>query len=299
MKSQNNNFASEDDKESVECGMTLIGIFGLQDPLREGVPQAVLQCHRSGINVRMVTGDNLETAIAISKNANIIPNNADPEKGFVCMTGKKFREMVGGLITVDHETEKDDDGNPVKVDKVKNQDVFDRITKDLRVLGRSSPDDKYLLVTGLKDQGSVVAVTGDGTNDAPALAKADVGFAMGSEEASKVARKASDIVLMDDNFCSIQTAIKYGRNVYDNVKKFLQFQLTVNVVALFIVFAGSVIFAEETLTSVQMLWVNLIMDTFAALALATEPPKDSLLDRAPQKRDEHIVDGAMWRNIFS
>jgi Ca2+ transporting ATPase len=228
----------------------------------------------------MVTGDNIDTAISISRDAHIIPQGMDGEKGYTCMTGKQFREAVGGLIQVDHPEDKDDEGNPVKIDKVKDQLTFDKITKELRVLARSSPEDKYLLVTGLRDQEKVVAVTGDGTNDAPALSKADVGFSMGIS-GTDVAKKASDIVLIDDNFCSILTAIKYGRNVYDNVKKFLQFQLTVNVVALFIVFAGSVIFAEETLTTVQMLWVNLIMDTFAALALATEPPKDTLLDRAP------------------
>ncbi len=150
----------------------------------------------------------------------------------------------------------------------------------MKVLARSSPEDKYLLVTGLIAQGKVVAVTGDGTNDAPALKKADVGFAMGIS-GTDVAKSACDIVLTDDNFCSVLTAVKYGRNVYDNVRKFLQFQLTVNIVALFIVFAGSVIFADPPLTSVQMLWVNLIMDTFAALALATEPPNDALLDRHP------------------
>jgi len=127
--------------------------------------------------------------------------------------------------------------------------VFDKITKHLKVLARSSPEDKYLLVTGLKYQGQVVAVTGDGTNDAPALAKADVGFSMGIS-GTDVAKNACDIVLTDDNFCSVLTAVRYGRNIYDNVRKFLQFQLTVNVVALFIVFAGSVIFADPPLTSV-------------------------------------------------
>ena len=169
----------------------------------------------------MCTGDILETAIAISRNANIISKDCDAERGYLCMTGKQFSQAVGGLETVDDPDNKDDEGNPIKIDKVKDMVMFEKIAKDLRVLARSSPEDKYLLVTGLRAMGRVVAVTGDGTNDAPALSKADVGFSMGSENASKVARKASDIVLMDDNFCSIQTAIKYGRNVYDNVKKFL------------------------------------------------------------------------------
>lgn len=143
-------------------------------------------------------------------------------------------------------------------------------------MARSSPEDKYTLVTGLKQLGKVVAVTGDGTNDAPALKKADVGFAMGIA-GTEVAKDASDIVLLDDNFASIETAILWGRNIYQNVRKFLQFQLTVNVVALFIVFIGSVVLRDPPLTSVQMLWVNLIMDTCGALALATEPPGPELL----------------------
>lgn len=175
--------------------------------------------------------------------------------------------------------------------------MFEKIASQLQVMARCRPNDKYVLATGLRQLGHVVAMTGDGQNDAPALTKADVGFAMGIC-GSDAAKNASDIVIMDDNFASIITAIKYGRNVYDCVRKFLQFQITVNVVAMFIVFSGAVIFTEPPLNSVQMLWVNLIMDTFAALALATEPPNQALLERKPHSRDAMIVSAVMWRNII-
>lgn len=292
LEQRHNNFQSEADREAVESDLVMVGIFGLMDPLRPGIKDAVAQCHKSGINVRMVTGDNLDTAIAISREAGII-TDADlrqNEDGYLCMTGKAFREMVGGIVSKV-------DGEGTRVDNVGNKRAFREVTKKLKVLARSSPEDKYLLVTGLKDEGSVVAVTGDGTNDAPALNKADVGFAMGLS-GTDVAKNASDIVLTDDNFCSVLTAVRYGRNIYDSVRKFLQFQITVNLVALFIVFAGAIIFTDTPFTAVQMLWVNLIMDTFAALALATEPPSPELLDRQPVSRFEKIVNATMWRNII-
>lgn len=155
-----------------------------------------------------------------------------------------------------------------------------------------------MLVHGLIEIGRTVAVTGDGTNDAPALHRSDVGFAMGIT-GTDVAKNAADIQLLDDDFCSILSAVKYGRSTFDNIRKFLQFQMTVNVVALFIVFSGSLIFDDAPLTSVQMLWVNLIMDTLAALSLATEPPNDGIVEnRKPESRDAMIINGTMWRNIL-
>lgn len=162
------------------------------------------------------------------------------------------------------------------------------MTKELCVLARSSPEDKFKLVTGLKQLEKCVAVTGDGTNDAPALRAAHVGLAM-NLVGTDVAKEAADIMLLDDNFVSIITAVKWGRNIYDSIRKFIQFQLTVNIVALILCFLGSVILNKSPLTSVQMLWVNLIMDTFAALALATEPPSDEVLKRDPVSTNEYIV----------
>jgi len=181
--------------------------------------------------------------------------------------------------------------------QVKDLDAFKAIERQLRVLARSSPEDKYILVTGLKQLENVVAVTGDGTNDAPALKKADIGFAMGIE-GTEVAKEASGIIILDDNFKSIITAVKWGRNIFDCVRKFLQFQLTVNVVAMFMVFLGGVVLRESPFTPIQMLWVNLIMDTFASLALATEPPSEELLERKPYGRHEKMVTPVMWRNII-
>lgn len=165
------------------------------------------------------------------------------------------------------------------------------------MLARSRPEDKYLLVTGIKEMGDVVAVTGDGTNDAPALKKADVGFAMGIT-GTDVAKHAADIIILDDNFATIVKACMWGRNIYDNIRRFLQFQLTVNVNALISAFIGSCILRESPLQPIQLLWVNLIMDSLASLALATEPPKITLLDRPPYSKDEYIISRKMVKHIL-
>lgn len=167
----------------------------------------------------------------------------------------------------------------------------------MKVMARSRPEDKYLMVTGLRQMGCTVAVTGDGTNDAPALKKADVGFAMG-KTGTDTCKMAADILITDDNFSSIVKACMWGRNVYDNIKRFLQFQLTVNVGACIITFVGATIGKESPLQAIQLLWVNLIMDSLASLALATEMPKPQLLLRAPQNRDDYIVSRKMIKHIL-
>jgi len=171
-----------------------------------------------------------------------------------------------------------------------------QVRQKLKVLARSRPNDKYIMVAGLRQLGDIVAVTGDGTNDAPALKKADVGFAM--KTGTQVAHSASDIIIQDDNFASIVKACKWGRNVYDNIRRFLQFQLTVNVVALITSFIGSVIMWESPLQAIQLLWVNLIMDSLASLALATELPKDDLLQRPPYRKKEYIISQKMVKHIL-
>ena len=270
LKEQNNGFSSESDREALETDLTLVGIYALQDPLRDEIIPSVEICHRAGVNVRMVTGDNLDTAKAIALEAGLLdPRNANLE--YACMDGKTFREACGGLKKIET-------GNDLLREEIVNKDIFKIIAKRLQVLGRSTPEDKYMLVTGLRDLGAVVAVTGDGTNDAPALKKADVGFAMGIT-GTEVAKEAADIILLDDNFASIVTAIKWGRNIYSNVRKFLQFQLVINIVAIVLMIVSAIALPPNSppLNTVEMLWVNLLMDTFAALALATEDPNINLL----------------------
>ena len=191
----------------------------------------------------------------------------------------------------------DKDKKGIKKDAIKNMDNFKKLTKNLLILARAQPLHKYALVLGLKSLGNIVAVTGDGTNDAPALSKSDVGFAM--IDGTDISKDASDIVILDNNFSSIVTAIIYGRAIYENIRKFLQFQLTVNFCACFLVFICSCIGNETPLTSIQMLWVNLIMDSLGSLALATEPPYEALLQRYPTKRNESIINSTMWKHILS
>lgn len=271
----------------LECesrGITFIGILGIMDVIRPEVPKAVEDCRIAGIEVKMVTGDNKITARAIAKTCGIITTEETGDFAeYQVMLGKDFFDYVGGYTVT-----KDKDGNSVY--SVTNGERFTRIHKHIQVLARSRPEDKLTMVVGLRERGNIVAVTGDGTNDAPSLSKANVGFAMGLA-GTEIAKQAAAILLTDDNFTSIISAVKWGRNIYDSIRKFLQFQLTVNVVAVMITFISAIFTKEAVLSAVQMLWVriilfansqvNLIMDTLASLALATEPPTPELLLRKP------------------
>ncbi|XP_062870932.1 plasma membrane calcium-transporting ATPase 3b isoform X1 [Trichomycterus rosablanca] len=269
-----------ENEADIVTDLTCIAVVGIEDPVRPEVPEAIRKCQKAGITVRMVTGDNINTARAIAAKCGII----QPGDDFLCIEGKDFNRRI-----------RNEKGEI-------EQERIDKIWPKLRVLARSSPTDKHTLVKGIIDstaleQRQVVAVTGDGTNDGPALKKADVGFAMGIA-GTDVAKEASDIILTDDNFSSIVKAVMWGRNVYDSISKFLQFQLTVNVVAVIVAFTGACITQDSPLKAVQMLWVNLIMDTFASLALATEPPTEALLLRKPYGRNNPLISLTMMKNIL-
>lgn len=300
--------------ESYLSDITLLCLFGIADAPRDEVFASIKSCHDAGIMVRMVTGDNVNTAISIAQDVGIISvregsearnrikreaNQASKEvfktsETYIALEGNEFRELSGGYVKI--EDGKDQNGNPKYKFELKSVDKFRKTTENLKVIARASPDDKFLLVLGLKQLDNIVAVTGDGTNDAPAMKKADVGFAMGIR-GTDIAKAASDIVLLNDSFASIVTATKYGRNVYDCIRKFLQFQLTCNIVAVFMTLLGGVILNDSPLNSIQMLWVNLIMDSFASLALATEPPSDRLLQRKPYSKNTSIITSSMKINI--
>lgn len=277
-------FDEEPDWEAEDVvirGLTCICIVGIEDPVRPEVPKAIQKCQRAGICVRMVTGDNVNTARSIAAKCGILKANDN----FLVLDGKEFNKRI----------------RDPKTGEI-SQKLLDQIWPDLRVLARSSPQDKYNLVKGIIDSKissnrEVVAVTGDGTNDGPALKKADVGFAMGIS-GTDVAKEASDIILTDDNFTSIVKAVMWGRNVYDSIAKFLQFQLTVNVVAVLVAFLGACIIDDSPLKAIQMLWVNLIMDTLASLALATELPSEELLERKPYGRTKPLISRTMMKNII-
>ncbi|KAK4258023.1 hypothetical protein QN277_007534 [Acacia crassicarpa] len=253
-----------------EEGLTLLGLVGIKDPCRPGVKKAVQDCQNAGVSVKMITGDNVFTAKAIATECGILRPNQDTTEAVI--EGEVFRNLS-------------DEERLRRAEKI-------------CVMARSSPFDKLLMVQCLKQKGHVVAVTGDGTNDAPALKEADIGLSMGIQ-GTEVAKESSDIVILDDNFASVATVLKWGRCVYNNIQKFIQFQLTVNVAALAINFVAAVSAGEVPLTAVQLLWVNLIMDTLGALALATEKPTMELLDKPPVGRTEPLITNIMWRNLLA
>ncbi|XP_044364579.1 calcium-transporting ATPase 3, plasma membrane-type isoform X1 [Triticum aestivum] len=247
-------------------GYTFIGIVGIKDPVRPGVRESVASCRSAGIAVKMVTGDNINTAKAIARECGILTD------GGLAIEGAEFREKTP-------------------------EELLELIPK-MQVLARSSPLDKLALVKHLRTTSNeVVAVTGDGTNDAPALREADIGLAMGVA-GTEVAKESADVVILDDNFSTIVTVAKWGRSVYVNIQKFVQFQLTVNIVALLVNFSSACFTGDAPLTAVQLLWVNMIMDTLGALALATEPPNDNLMEKAPVGRTGKFITNIMWRNIL-
>ncbi|KAK0572092.1 hypothetical protein LWI29_033831 [Acer saccharum] len=248
--------------------LVLLAIVGIKDPCRPSVKDAVRLCQIAGVKVRMVTGDNIQTARAIALECGILTLEADES---TIIEGKAFREL--------RDSEREERAEKISV------------------MGRSSPNDKLLLVQALRKKGHVVAVTGDGTNDAPALHEADIGLAMGIQ-GTEVAKESSDIIILDDNFASVVKVVRWGRSVYANIQKFIQFQLTVNVAALVINFVAAVSSGDVPLNAVQLLWVNLIMDTLGALALATEPPTDHLMHRPPVGRREPLITNIMWRNLL-
>jgi len=239
---------------------TLLAIVAISDPLRKEVPAAIRQCERAGIDVKIVTGDTAATALEIARQCGVEGNS---------ITGTEFAALS-------------------------DEEALERI-KDLKVMSRARPTDKQRLVALLQQRGEVVAVTGDGTNDAPALNRAHVGLSLGS--GTSVAKQASDITLIDDSFHSIVQAVMWGRSLYKNIQRFIFFQLIVNVAALLLVLCGACIGTEMPLTITQILWVNLIMDTFAAMALASLPPSREVMNERPRHRNAFIITRGMGRGI--
>ncbi len=253
-----------------EGPMTLQGVVAISDPVRPDVPPAVAECHHAGIQVKVVTGDTSATAIEIARQIGIWPAQGEAEQPDWHITGTDFAAL--------------------------SDDEAYRRSEALRVMSRARPTDKQRLVEMLQRHGEVVAVTGDGTNDAPALNHAHVGLSLGS--GTSVAKQASDITLLDDSFHAIANAVMWGRSLYKNLQRFLFFQLVVNLAALLLVLGGSVVGTEMPLTVTQILWVNLIMDTFAAMALASLPPSHEVMGEKPRKSTDFIITPPMARGII-
>ncbi len=248
--------------------LIFLGVVAISDPIRPDVPAAVAKCQSAGIGIKIVTGDTPGTATEIARQIGLWKPEKDTDRNRI--TGTGFAELS-------------------------DEEALDRVM-DLKIMSRARPSDKQRLVQLLQQKGAVVAVTGDGTNDAPALNHAQVGLSMGT--GTSVAKEASDITLLDDSFNSISTAVMWGRSLYKNIQRFIVFQLTINFVALLIVLLGSFIGTELPLTVTQMLWVNLIMDTFAALALASIPPSEKVMLEKPRRTTDFIISKAMQYNIF-
>ena len=256
------------DGRVVASNLTFLGITAISDPVRSDVPQALAEVLEAGINVKIVTGDTPGTAKEIGRQIGLWNDDVDTDRNII--TGPEFAEL--------------------------SDEEVKRRVQEIKIIARARPMDKKRLVENLQLNNEVVAVTGDGTNDAPALKAAHVGLSMG--DGTSVAKEASDITIVDNSFSSIGRAVMWGRSLYQNIQRFILFQMTVNVVACFIVLFGAFMGMESPLTVTQMLWVNLIMDTFAAMALASLPPAESVMKEKPRSRSAFIINRPMWRFII-
>lgn len=289
LQRENNNFARESDREIVENDLTFVAGFGIQDDFREGVVTAIGQLRMAGINTRIISGDHLETAIHCAKKAGILAEGEE-KIPMRCMTGNDFRKQIGKI------TKGIQDGKEKWI--IQDKKKFREVAENLKVLARSTPEDKFSFVVGLQDIGTSVAVTADGINDAGALKHSHVGFCMGIS-GCEVAKDAADIIILDDNFQSVYRATQWGRNILDNIRKFIQFQLTINIVCVFMVLLGGATLGNSPFSVIQLLWINMIMDTLAAISLATEPPHPTNLKQDKQKKTDRIIMPVMWRNILT
>lgn len=282
---------------SEELPLTFIGAFGLRDQLRPKVPSCIRYATAQRENgqpgplgVRLVSGDHFETAKAVALKAGIL-RAEESGRTYAVMHASTFRATVGQI-----DCRKNEQTGQIEY-SIENEAAFREVAEHLRVLARATPADKLALVHGLKKLDKQIAVTGDGINDRDALEAADVGLAMGS--GCSAAKEAADMVLTDDDFEATLRAVMWGRNIFHNVSRFLQFQVTVNISCLATVILGAIIFAESPLSAVQLLWINLIMDTFAAIALSTEPPLKSVLTGGPCKGEgSAVLSRTVWRQIL-
>eukprot|EP00697_Spironema_sp_BW2_P018022 gnl/Spiro4/9881_TR5238_c0_g1_i1.p1 gnl/Spiro4/9881_TR5238_c0_g1~~gnl/Spiro4/9881_TR5238_c0_g1_i1.p1 ORF type:complete len:1463 (+),score=469.28 gnl/Spiro4/9881_TR5238_c0_g1_i1:70-4458(+) len=306
--------ANIEGERSLDKNLVWVGVVGIRDPLRSAVPKAIKYCKLAFVTVRMVTGDQIDTARRIATSCGILDdcNCPTPHRGTcphgLAMASDEFtalhqeRQRLKKLLGLEDISKKKELARVAELAALGNVNFLrkkelDDMFLNLKVLARSTPQNKFDFVSTLQDMDEVVAVTGDGTNDALALKQADVGFAMGLA-GTKVAREASDVVLLDDNFASIVNAIMWGRNTFDSIRKFLMFQLTINIVGCLLALIGSASNGTSPLTTVQLLWLNLIMDTLGALALATDSPTRELLNREPHGKDDGLITNQMWLIII-
>jgi len=290
LKSENNDFEKEEHRQCLESELTYVATFYLQDGLRDSVHDASDELFMAGINSRIISGDYEATVLKVSKAIGLKEEGNESE----AMSGSRFREIVTPLV------KKVDQGERYSwtfVSDEARRTFKDQIKEQINVIYRANPEDKHMFVACMQEFNTKCAFMGESLNDTLALSEAKIGFAMG-QDGCAAAKAHSDIIILNDNYCSIRDAVRWGRNIIDNIRRFAQFQLTVNFSCILIVFLGSVSFGSSPFNIIQLLWINLIMDVLAAIALATEAPAPVIRAERVKNKDP-VLDSFMWRQINS